>query len=410
MKHYFFTIISTIAVALGLTPATQAAKPVDIGLNFDLAPRPTAATHPAAAADTAKTPEAPLSQTGAIEPLKIPQQGASIPVGASTQADSSAQADIATALPPPPSVEPALAEPDAASVAVEPQPVEPQLIAPQAVTDVPDAVSSPAEPQSLSISADAALPALEADSNQPAAIEPRSIDSAATQSSLAVLFEGDSHSLVARAVGSAEGTRTPDGGKTWAYQGHTDPGNGVWNLGTFSYQHGANSPEAADRKQLRRLMGQAQALRQDAAERGIQLTLEEELNGIDLANQSPRAALSRGGYMDRLKQAHDMGLQDADAILWARTRAFLDPDTDRWNAPGLGNNVHSITADQERRRAAIARAIDASPQIAAASTPIEPLPIPRREERVARSPEDSIARPLPESIADYIISLDLPPT
>ncbi|HTL88397.1 MAG TPA: hypothetical protein VL134_03290 [Leptolyngbya sp.] len=30
------------------------------------------------------------------------------------------------------------------------------------------------------------------------------------------LFEGGSNSLVAKAIGSAEGTRTPDGGKTWA--------------------------------------------------------------------------------------------------------------------------------------------------------------------------------------------------
>ncbi|NJO49709.1 MAG: hypothetical protein HC840_09975 [Leptolyngbyaceae cyanobacterium RM2_2_4] len=102
---------------------------------------------------------------------------------------------------------------------------------------------------------------------------------------------------MATAVGSAEGTRTPDGGRTWAFQGHVDPGNGVWNLGTFSYQHGANSPDEADRKQLERLKGQAQTLRRAAQERGITLTLEEELNGIDLANQSPQcSAQSRWLY------------------------------------------------------------------------------------------------------------------
>ncbi|MBD2092526.1 hypothetical protein H6F67_22005 [Microcoleus sp. FACHB-1515] len=171
------------------------------------------------------------------------------------------------------------------------------------------------------------------------------------------LFAGGSESLVAKAIGSAEGTRTPTGGYTWAYRGHVDPGNSAWNLGSFSYQHGATSPQEADRKQLARLQTQAETLRQQADRYQMTLTLAETLNGLDLANQSPRAALSRGGYIDRLHQAHEMGLRDADAILWARTRAFLDPDTSRWNAPGLGNNVHSITADQDRRRRAIERAI-----------------------------------------------------
>ena len=51
------------------------------------------------------------------------------------------------------------------------------------------------------------------------------------------IWEGDGDSLVAIAVGSAEGTRRPDGGKNSAYQGHPDPANGVWNRGSFSYQH-----------------------------------------------------------------------------------------------------------------------------------------------------------------------------
>src|SRR5579883_982546 len=79
------------------------------------------------------------------------------------------------------------------------------------------------------------------------------------------LFTGGSDSLVARTVGHAEGTRTADGHKTRAYYGHTDPGNGVWNLGSFSYQHAASSPEDADAKQLARLKRQRDALRQRAA-------------------------------------------------------------------------------------------------------------------------------------------------
>lgn len=192
------------------------------------------------------------------------------------------------------------------------------------------------------------------------------------------LFVGESESLVARAVGSAEGTRTPGGDKTWAYYGHTDPGNGAFNLGTFSYQHGANSPQEADQKQLTRLLEQAQQLQQAAETKNIQMSLEERLNGIDLANQSPRAALSRGGYLDRLHEAYTMGLRGEDAILWARVHSYKDPDTERWNAPGLGNNGSQIEADQRRRMEAIADAIAVTP---------------------SSSPEDSLFDRLPDQAA-----------
>lgn len=170
------------------------------------------------------------------------------------------------------------------------------------------------------------------------------------------LFAGGTESLVARAVGSAEGTRTPDGQKTWAYYGHVDPGNYAWNQGTFSYQHGAKSPEEADKVQLARLARQAQELLQLAQKKGLDLTKAEILNGIDLANQAPLAALDRG-YIDWLVTAKKMGLKGHEAILWARTRSFIDPDTGRWNAPGLGNSLHTITHDQSRRQQAVAQAI-----------------------------------------------------
>lgn len=174
---------------------------------------------------------------------------------------------------------------------------------------------------------------------------------------LDILFEGNSYSLVAKAVGSAEGTRTPSGGYTRFFNGHTDPGNGVWNLGTFSYQHGASSPEEADAKQLRRLMRQASDIRHRAARSGIQLGLEEELNGIDLANQSPLAALGNPGYAEWLTQAYDNGLSGQDAILWARVQGYWDVSRGRWNAPGLGNTEPLIRRDQNRRMQAVAQAI-----------------------------------------------------
>ncbi len=191
------------------------------------------------------------------------------------------------------------------------------------------------------------------------------IDADAYESSINTLglddwiFKDGSNSLVARTVGSAEGTRQSDGKYTQAYYGHVDPGNGVWNLGTFSYQHGAKSPEAADEKQLRRLKQQGLELESQAIALGLDLSLEEKLNGLDLANQAPLAALEEGGYIERLAQAKRLQMESVEAILWARTYAYIDPDTRRWNAPGLGNNVHSISKDQQRRISAISQAMKA---------------------------------------------------
>jgi hypothetical protein len=175
---------------------------------------------------------------------------------------------------------------------------------------------------------------------------------------LDVIFEGGNDSLVARAVGSAEGTRTPTGGFNPAYNGHTDPGNGVWNMGTFSYQHGANTPAEADQKQLKRLQSQTQVLKRRATQHNLNLNLEETLNGIDLANQSPLASIGRVGYIERLVEARNMGYTGFESIVVARTRSYINPDTQRWNAPGLGNTLESITRDQRRRANAVAQAME----------------------------------------------------
>ncbi len=173
------------------------------------------------------------------------------------------------------------------------------------------------------------------------------------------IFEGGTNSLVAHTVGKAEGTRYADGQRTQAFYGHRDPGNGVWNIGTFSYQHAAQSPEEADERQLARLKRQGLQLEAQAKAQGIQLSLEAKLNGIDLANQAPLAALDRGGYIEQLAKAYRLNMSGTEAIVWARTYAYLDPDTRQWNAPGLGNNVDSIDRDQRRRVEAIAQARNA---------------------------------------------------
>jgi hypothetical protein len=180
------------------------------------------------------------------------------------------------------------------------------------------------------------------------------------------LFTGGSESLVARTVGHAEGTRTADGSKTRAYRGHVDPGNGVWNLGSFSFQHcrearyNCSTPEEADEHQLRRLQQQAEVLRQRASALGMELNLEEELNGIDLANQAPLAALGQPeAYPEHLARAKQMGLSGEKAILEGRVWGYWNARSQRWDAPGLGNTEANIRYDQNRRMQAIASALAA---------------------------------------------------
>jgi hypothetical protein len=218
---------------------------------------------------------------------------------------------------------------------------------------------------------------------------------AASTNTQADLFTGGSDSLVARTVGHAEGTRTADGSKTRAYYGHSDPGNGVWNLGSFSYQHGAKSPEEADEKQLQRLQRQADVIRQKADAHRLSLSLEEELNAIDLANQAPLAALDTPGYVEWLKKARDRGLTGSEAVLWARTQSYWNPRSNRWEAPGLGNTEGNISHDQNRRLTAIARALDTYEQQALA----------RRKED---EPQEKVAdKPPQEKVADQIIFQNL---
>jgi hypothetical protein len=178
------------------------------------------------------------------------------------------------------------------------------------------------------------------------------------------IFKGGSDSVVAIAVGYAEGTRTANGSKTSAYYGHSDPGNGVWNLGSFSFQHcketqyRCSTPEEADGSQIKRLEKQTEKIENKTKEINIELNKEEKLNGIDLANQAPAAALEEKGYPERLKEAKEKGLKGDEAILHARVYSYWNPNTNSWDAPGLGNTEENIRHDQERRMLAIKRVLE----------------------------------------------------
>lgn len=181
------------------------------------------------------------------------------------------------------------------------------------------------------------------------------------------LFEGGSESLVARTVGAAEGTRAADGSKTPNYYGHIDPGNGVWNRGTFSYQFGNQenlSPDEADRRQLAKIKRIYESVILPKAEKfGIApLTIAEEINGIDLINQAPLTVTEAGGYIERLAEVKKKGLSGEAAILEARVLAFWDPDFGGWDAPGLRayddiSKEESIRRDQNRRMSMISQAL-----------------------------------------------------
>ena len=89
--------------------------------------------------------------------------------------------------------------------------------------------------------------------------------------------------------------------------------------------------------------------------------LVSNLDGIYvelIINQSPQAALGSVGFVERLRQAYDMGMDQSEAIVWARTRSYLNPETGQWNAPGLGNTVQDITSDQSRRQQAITQVLN----------------------------------------------------
>lgn len=432
MKRLFLLMTGALAIAVGHAPAAHADE---VSLSFDesvASASPDVVTGPSETTSPSET----ASSTGL---LPLPPQTKVPPVQSFSLKNSE--------LPPPPKLEEPVA-PEASMAAIAPAPADPPQTPPAVLPQQQDAgLASKASGEAIALQPEPARPssdpqALSSNGAAPSSSStpeltfdpPRDAKSSSVElaferspaaNSVAAhpldpLFEGGSESLVARTVGSAEGTRTADGLRTRAYFGHVDPGNGVWNLGSFSYQHGARSPEEADDKQLTRLRKQAAILQEQAAAKGIQLTLEEKLNGIDLANQSPRAALDRGGYIDWLAEARNLGLTGEEAVLWSRTRSFLDPDTQQWNAPGLGNNVASISRDQERRLKAIARALQAyrqnSPQITLSDSSTPQDSAKQTPPQPTAQPKDSAAlnflssRPVSNAIdaaIDKLMNIDL---
>ena len=159
------------------------------------------------------------------------------------------------------------------------------------------------------------------------------------------LLDGGSTSLVAIAVGTAEGTRSPDGGFLKAWWGHTDPGNGAYNIGSFSWQHGGE-PGKADLAQLDKFR---LSLLPIFLRKGLSSPLHFVL-ACDVFTQSELACMAHDGFLDQL-------LLNASNLLECRVRAYFDPDTGRLDAPGFQNNIDRLRADQKRRTEAVLLAL-----------------------------------------------------
>ena len=342
------------------------------------------------------------AETPAVTPVEVasnmPVEAVS-PIEAASPIEVASPVEVASNMPVAESQTVAESQPAAEPPVVERQVVEPQTVADSpapaesqtvAVTEVavtgaepsgalnfnpPSAnpVAASKEGRETSQIASAPTEVVETAPDQTAPSNPQvAAEKAAASPSGEKLFQGGSESLVARTVGAAEGTRAADGGKTSLHEGHRDPGNGVWNRGTFSYQFGNEenlTVEEADRRQLAKIQRiHESVMLPKAAENGIApLTLAEEINGIDLINQAPLAVTEAGGYVERLAEAKKKGLSGDEAILDARVWAFWDAGKGGWDAPGLRayddmGKETSIRHDQDRRMGMIDQALEAYQQ------------------------------------------------
>lgn len=172
----------------------------------------------------------------------------------------------------------------------------------------------------------------------------------------------DPDSLISIAIGHAEGNRSINGSKAPSYFGHIDPGNGVQNMGTFSVQERifkdakpgqAFTPQAADAFWLERLRGIQAEYMQKVTKTGLEPGLAVlAASFFDLFTQSPGAATFAGGFLDQLPTFTRQELTQK-IIVQVRVQSFFDPRSGKLDAPGFGNSLSRLTADQERRTNAL---------------------------------------------------------
>jgi uncharacterized protein (TIGR02594 family) len=197
-----------------------------------------------------------------------------------------------------------------------------------------------------------------------------------------------SNALAAIVIGSAEGTRRPDGSTTAAFGGHTDPGNAVHNRGSFSYQHTASSPADADRRQLTTLQGRLPTYEAAATRAGLDPNNARLASAyLDLYNQSPSAA---GRFLNQLGTLRGQPL-DAAHITNLRVNSYVDASTGNRFQLASGGQAGSgfvniarnqlghapteaqvqavIRADQQRRTNAVESALSRQGVLTGTATP-----------------------------------------
>lgn len=140
-------------------------------------------------------------------------------------------------------------------------------------------------------------------------------------------------------IGASEGTRDQNCRPNQHWYGHDDPvQNGrCRNLGTFSYQHCADSPEAADAAWLVVLRKTENDMQAEAKSRfGSYLSSKAIATGLDAFTQSPHASTV---YVRNLPSANP----SFEEVAQARIKSL------NWSRSVLGGGRMNVSADQRRR-------------------------------------------------------------
>ena len=165
-----------------------------------------------------------------------------------------------------------------------------------------------------------------------------------------IAMTSDRHPMMVH-IGIAEGTRTINGGYTRAYKGHTDPGDGHRNRGTFSGGRGMGNatPQQVDRHWMRELTARSARVAPVVARAGLRPGTvgynRFMFNYLDLAVQAPRAADSFAAKLSSMKA----GNWSIEVMAKARADSFYNPMTGRLEASGFGNNYSRLLGDQRSR-------------------------------------------------------------
>ena len=195
------------------------------------------------------------------------------------------------------------------------------------------------------------------------------------------------------AIGLAEGTINKNGSPNSAWYSHGDPGNGKLNKGFGSYQvyqdpRGASlTPEQADRIQANRLAGEWPKIDQALTRAGIPAGQVRDLvaaNALDAWNQAPAThggvyGLLNPSRLAELKTALASGKNPTEAIVDWRANGYRR-DNGTLDAPGLGNSMARVVADQRRRAEAVGEGLrlraGSSVPTSGGQPPFQPSPTP----------------------------------